>query len=883
MIRRRWAWISASAILILVIIAVLVLFPELIRRFAVARIEAATGREATIADVDWNPFTGRLAVNAFQLASREEPEPFVQFERFSARVHILSLLAGRLRLSDAVLLAPTVRIVRRGPTEFNFSDLLRTAESGRPQKAEFAITIKHFRLHGGMLHVTDRTTASPHTWTIEHLFVEANNISTESVHSTDISARFTLAGALVSIDVTHPSPAPLRAHIAAAIQDLDLAEVLPYVPSDKPVMIRSGRLDARLAMGYERGGRFEADGELRCERLIVASRPHDEPFITVPALTVAVRRMVRTNEGVAVERLEVAGEPTIVDAEVSPPVRVNLKTLHGIVEEATWPAKQPIRVELVAGLPEEGRLEAEGTLDPRSLIADLHVSLQRASLAPYWPYLSLAEPLTGTADADLNLVGSIDKTLKIKIRGRAGVNGLKLGPKETPIVLVERAEAAGLEIDWPRRLGVEQVVVYKPSVRIERVEPGAFPLRTMFMRPAAPVERPHPAMAKEIDHLVIEDGVIRFIDRTTSPNYRETLSQVSATVEDLSTAPGRRGKLTGRGVLSGGGTIEVRGQSELLGGRFFLDLDGAVRRLAVPTTNPYLERLLAWSARKGELTTTVHYRIEGDRLHAVNEIMIDELDLVRTGERDIVQERVGLPLGLLVGLMKNVHGEIRLTVPVSGRLASPEFSFWGVFWTSLRNAVINVVTAPFRLIGRLFEKEGRVEEIEVNPLQFEHGTTTLSRQGEQQIQHLAEFLREFPYVRLVMTPVVSEADLKSLKTRQVIGRIQQVKREQRLPDLSAAARRLFKQRFPNRPVPAALGETLASLVDVESVPEREAKRLAAKRVDAVRDWLGETAGVAPDRLHPVQEPKIVGDHEEGRVEFVLASSATEEIVAGAGE
>ncbi|MER3425311.1 MAG: hypothetical protein C4293_20835, partial [Nitrospiraceae bacterium] len=320
MIRRQWVWISASAILVLVIIVTLALLPELIRHLAVTRIEAATGREATIADVDLNLFTGRLSMDTFQLASKEGPDPFVRFERFSVRVHLLPLLTGHLRLSDAVLQAPTVRIVRSGPTEFNFSDLLRPSEAGRPGKAGFDVTIKHLRLQGGILQATDLTTASPHTWTVEHLSVEANNVSTQPVpNGGEISASFLLAGAPVSMDVTHLSLAPLRTHIAAAIRDLDLAQLLPYVPSNKPIMVRGGSLGARLAMEYERSGRLEADGELRCERLVLSRREQEEPFITVLALTVAVHHMIRTSEGLAVKRLELVGEPTIVDARVSPP------------------------------------------------------------------------------------------------------------------------------------------------------------------------------------------------------------------------------------------------------------------------------------------------------------------------------------------------------------------------------------------------------------------------------------------------------------------------------------------------------------------------------------------------------------------------------------
>ena len=102
---------------------------------------------------------------------------------------------------------------------------------------------------------------------------------------------------------------------------------------------------------------------------------------------------------------------------------------------------------------------------------------------------------------------------------------------------------------------------------------------------------------------------------------------------------------------------------------FFLEVSGELSDFAVPRTNPYLQRFLDWVARRGELTTKVHYRIVGDELTATNELVVHRLDVERARDGEKAERFVGVPLGLAVALLKDARGNIRFTLPVSGSSA----------------------------------------------------------------------------------------------------------------------------------------------------------------------------------------------------------------------
>ena len=90
---------------------------------------------------------------------------------------------------------------------------------------------------------------------------------------------------------------------------------------------------------------------------------------------------------------------------------------------------------------------------------------------------------------------------------------------------------------------------------------------------------------------------------------------------------------------------------------------GELKKLALPAANPYVEGMLGWIIRRGELTTKLEYRIEQDKLDAKNDILVGNLRVSPAKEADEVKKRIGLPLGLIVALIKDGDGNVHVTVP----------------------------------------------------------------------------------------------------------------------------------------------------------------------------------------------------------------------------
>ncbi|MGH7767965.1 MAG: DUF748 domain-containing protein [Candidatus Binatia bacterium] len=922
--QKKWAIIAASVVVVLLLI--ITFLPMVVRKVAVGQIAATTKRATTIEDVDINLFTKRIAIKNFRLADKTRPDAFVQFKDLALKFDYLPLFRGHLKLAEFSLAAPAVNVARTGPNEFSFSDLL-AGEKKETKEGGFDVTIDRFKLSEGIIVLEDGAITPAKSWKAEGLNFDVADISTrKGGPAGKATLNLTVAGTPISINASDLYITPTNGQAALKFEGFDLALLLPYVPSETPATLQSGRLSVALTLKYGGEG-THLDGDVRLEKLAVLQQGQQRPFLSTPELKINLRNINLNNGVFNIAAVEVAGDPTVTDTNLSPPSQFDLTKFKIAVEKLTWPQNEPAVLQINSQLPKGGALDVGGTFTLKPVKADLKVRLKDADLSAYQRYIPISAPLAGRAETDLAVVVSIDGALQASAKGRASVSRLALGPPKTPVVAIEQANVATIDINWPGQIKIARVQVRRPSALIEREKDGTLPLRAMLAAPAsesdrkaapgsvetkqtaapasetkpkvaasgdaakkqdvapsspakkevaaAPAAKPAakpqppktaPKTAIDIGEIVVEEGFARFIDRTGEQPYTEELSRLAMSIKGLSNAPGKKGRLTLQSVIGATGAFSLQGEIAPLGETLWLDLDGELRDFAIPRVNPFMNTLLSWIARDGQLGTKVHFRLDGDKLDAKTEIVVGRLDLVQASDDDKAKDKIGLPLGLIVALMKDARGEIRINVPVSGSLSAPEFSLSEAIWTAVKNVIVNVLAAPFRAIGRLFTSGDKITGFAIDPVRFDPGDTALTEAMGEQLAKVNEFLRNSPFVRLSLSSVVSEADLGALKTQEVTAKIQAYQRAQNIKDLAPAAQRYFRQRFPKINPPETVEGIVAALRDVEPRPEGQAQKLAARRVEVVRERLS-AAGTDAKRFEAAAKSPAPDAKGDGRVEF----------------
>jgi uncharacterized protein involved in outer membrane biogenesis len=909
--QKKWGIITASIVVVLLLI--ITFLPMVVRKVAVSNIASATQRNVAIEDIDINLFTRRIAIKGFRLADKTRQDAFVQFKDVALKFYYLPLFRSHLKLAELNLTAPHVGLARTGANEFNFSDLLAGEKKEKPEKGGFDVTVDRLKLSEGVIVLEDGAITPAKSWKAEGLNFDVENVSTRAGSPAGkATLNLTLAGTPISINASELYLTPTNGQAALKFEGFDLALLLPYVPTDAPATLESGRLGVALTLKYGGKEGAQLDGDVHLEKIAVLQQGKARPFLSAPELKINLKD-INVNNGVFnIAAVEISGDPTVVDTSLTPPSQFDLSKLKVSIQKLTWPQNEPALLQINSQLPKGGALDIGGTFTLKPVKADLKVRLKDADLSAYQRYIPISAPLAGRAETDLAVVVSMDGALQATATGRAAVSRLTLGPPKDPVVSIEQANVTTIDVRWPTQIKIARVQVRKPWALIERSKDGTLPLRAMFAAPtnelkqtaaparetkqktapaadaakkqdvapsppakkevaAAPQAKPSakpqpPKTAIDIGEIVVEEGFARFIDRTAEQPYTEELSRLAMSIKGLSNAPGKKGTLTLQSVIGATGAFSLQGEIAPLGETLWLDLDGELRDFAIPRVNPYANALLSWIARDGQLATKVHFKLDGDKLDATTEIVVGRLDLVQASDDDKAKDKIGLPLGLIVALMKDARGEIRVKVPVSGSLSSPEFSLSEAIWTAVKNMIVNVLAAPFRAIGRLFTSGDKITGFAIDPVRFEPGSAEITGPMGEQLGKLHGFLGNSPFVRLSLSSVVSDADFTALKTQEVTARIQAYQRAQNIKELTPAAQRYFRQRFPNINPPETVEVIVAALRDVEPRPEAQTQKLAARRVEVVRERLT-SAGTDAKRLEAAAKSPAADAKGDGRVEF----------------
>ncbi|WP_109039804.1 DUF748 domain-containing protein [Azospira sp. I13] len=404
---------------------------------------------------------------------------------------------------------------------------------------------------------------------------------------------------------------------------------------------------------------------------------------------------------------------------------------------------------------------------------------------------------------------------------------------------------------------------------------------------AAPAKAKGPAAQVRIGKVTLAGGNINFTDRFIKPNYSANLTDLSGRIGTL--AAGTLAELAVKGKVDRTAPLDISGKIDPLGKPIALDVQARAKGIEMSSFTPYSGRYVGYAIEKGKLSVDVQYKVEKGELQAQNKIFIDQLTF---GEKVESPNALGIPIGLVVALLKNSRGEIDLNLPVQGSLNDPQFSIGGIVGKMILNLLVKAVTSPFALLSSLF---GGGEELSY--VAFDAGHGRITPEVEKRLESIAKALNDRPSLKLEITgtadPAAEREGLKraildrKVRAQKLAEQAKGGKASGSLADVSVSAEeypryleKAYKEESFKKP------RNFVGLTKSLPVPEMEAlmlanipaeddelRQLAQRRGTAVQTWLAEKGGVPVERMF-LLTPKVGGEAPKGapaggRVEFSL--------------
>ena len=190
-----------------------------------------------------------------------------------------------------------------------------------------------------------------------------------------------------------------------------------------------------------------------------------------------------------------------------------------------------------------------------------------------------------------------------------------------------------------------------------------------------------------------------------------------------------------------------------------MNIDCIVSGLLISDFNPYSKYYVATPFLNGAVTYSNKTVIIKRKLSSKNSL---EVVKIEAGNKVKNKTAMNVPVRLAVSLLKDVHGNIHLDIPVAGSLDDPKFKWGKIVWQVIKNIIVKAATAPFRFFANTFGgKEEDYKEVDFDYLQ-----SAVEAPQQKTLDNLARVLTEKPDLNLQLVQVASRQDETELAALQ---------------------------------------------------------------------------------------------------------------------
>ena len=422
-------------------------------------------------------------------------------------------------------------------------------------------------------------------------------------------------------------------------------------------------------------------------------------------------------------------------------------------------------------------------------------------------------------------------------------------PVDDPSLLsASGATLQDVELAKARELSIESIELSGISSLLRRDLQGKWqPIGGIFL----PVkERKRSERGKNQRPIVIKIGQVRiadqgefhFEDKSVSPPFttKVTISEAGLTRLD-SGKPEQSSTMSLVGKIGEYTDVSIQGTLTPFTERLGFDLVAKIDDFDLPGLSPYLVQLIGYKVKSGHFDADIELRsLQGD-LEGKSKFKISDAEVAPADaeimERFEGQLRVPLPTALAV--LKDSKNKIKLKVPITGDITDPTFNFTDAFNQALvkgmTKAAVSYLKYIFQPYGTMMTvvelgivAGNKITALRLDPVFFDPGMETISEGAVPYLERVAELLKTRPEIRLRVCGLATQADKGNRKETSGKKGPEQPTTVEGSPDAPVV------ERYPEQLQPLSADKQLGSL--------------AKQRAAGIKEYLVKNHGIEDDRL-----------------------------------
>ncbi len=330
------------------------------------------------------------------------------------------------------------------------------------------------------------------------------------------------------------------------------------------------------------------------------------------------------------------------------------------------------------------------------------------------------------------------------------------------------------------QLDIAEIDVLGLQATLTRNTDGAWAYQKWQVSEAEPVaetKATQETMAEQIEEplkikigalKIQKDSRVRFTDHSVKPVLDLDMHSVALTVKELdSVSPKQPSPMNFRANLGKFGEIKLDGTVQPFMEKPTMHLTGSLKGIDLVPLSGLTAQYLGHQVKQGQLSADTKININSGQMDTSTDMVLSKarLQVLEGKQAEELSASVGLPLNSALNLLRDKDDSIRLTLPVTGDTASPDFDLNEVIGKvsgkAIKAAVINFYT-PFGLVALVGKAFDLATALNFEPLVFKPGKATLTGKHHSGLDNLAGLLQSRPHVELVLCGHYTQSDRREL-------------------------------------------------------------------------------------------------------------------------
>lgn len=415
--------------------------------------------------------------------------------------------------------------------------------------------------------------------------------------------------------------------------------------------------------------------------------------------------------------------------------------------------------------------------------------------------------------------------------------------------------------------GLNMLIVINPDGlldlqnTIDRVYPSASVQEKQVAKTSSTRKSDAKPISIKIGELVVDDNSrVVFRDESVKPKFNSDFSDIRLTLREIDMTDEDKKTWVDLSMMVGDqGKVHAKGNMKLFADRPSLDINAGLAGINVGEFDVYANQLLKHKVKSGHMDAKLEVKIEKGQLDSKAKLTLHKFYIEKLDQQDEGQykEKLGIPLSTALSLLRSRDDSIKIEIPVTGDIESPDFSLGDIIRKfgalAIKEAVIHYYT-PFGLVKLLTASFDLATALRFEPVLFEIGQSEIDELDKQQLDKLSVLLLERPNIHLVICGYATRQDFSTMfpGAAKDIKKLQEQKKSKETPGDDAE---LLVKTEPD--------------VNLREEHREKLEELASNRGKAIKQYLVEQHNIETKRLILCNPKFNYADEGKARVDITI--------------